>query len=101
MTYMRLTLSVAAIALISACSGDDGLTRVRPRIATEPPPGTELVFDEVVLTRSKVDPIIVIVGNVGEGPLTLDSVTLEGEGASQFRVSSYPNALAPGQRGEL
>ncbi len=104
MTYMvRTALAPFLItaALITSCNGNDSLIRVRPRIVTEPSAGTALTFTEVVLGRSEAEPVIVVIGNVGEGPLSIDDVRLEGEGASQFRVSSHPRALAPGQRGEL
>src|SRR5688572_5422837 len=108
MTYMARNarallapLTILALATITSCNGDDGLVRVRPRIVTEPPAGTELTFDEVVLNRTTVDPVIVVVGNAGEGPLSLQSVRIEGEGASHFLVSSYPKSLSPGARGEI
>jgi hypothetical protein len=88
-------------ALILACNGDDGLVRVRPRIATEPPAGTELVFGEVVLERTSVEPIVIVVRNVGEGPLSIEAVRIEGDGAPQFRISSHPKSLVPGQVGEI
>jgi hypothetical protein len=99
-SLLRSTLA-ASILVSAACGGDDGLVRVRPRIVTEPPAGTELVFGEVVLGRSETDPVIVVVGNVGEGPLELEAVRIEGAAASHFRISSHPRALAPGQRGEV
>lgn len=93
---------VLCAAGIAGCNGDDNLVRLRPRITTEPSPGTELTFSEVVLGKTEADPVIVVVGNTGEGPLQLTSVRIEGAAADQFSVSSYPErAIGPGQRKEV
>src|SRR5687767_7852747 len=108
MTYMaRIARALLAPILILgsttiiSCNGDGGLSVVRPRIVTEPPAGTPLVFGEVVLGKSVADPVIVVVGNVGEGPLSLESVRFEGGAASHFRVSSFPKSLTAGAIGEI
>lgn len=102
-TMLRSPLIFALCAAgIAGCNSDENLVRLRPRITTEPSPGTELTFSEVVLGRTEADPVIVVVGNTGEGPLELTSVRIEGEGADQFYVSSYPErGVLPGQRKEV
>ena len=52
-------------------------------------------------SRSNAEPVIVEIRNEGSGTLRIGSATLEGEGASNFRVSSFPESLAPGGMGEL
>lgn len=97
---LAVALCAATLSLV-ACAGEDGLVIVRPKIETNPESGAILRFDQVVIGGPEGEPRIIQVTNVGEGPLTLEDPTLEGENAGMFRVSSAPKVLAPNQTGEI
>ncbi len=99
---VKAVLGGLSLALIAAsCSDDGALTVLKPSMVLDPEPGSILAFDEVVLTRTKVGPRLITVGNRGDGILSIDSVTVEGAGAAAFRVSSMPTTLLPGNDGEI
>lgn len=97
-------LAVAMVPVmlgLAACSGEEGLVVIRPEIQTNPEPGSIIRFDEVVVGGPEGEPRIIEVTNVGEGPLVIESATIEGANAELFRVSSTPGPLAPNQTGEI
>lgn len=98
---LRVAALAAAAITFAGCTGDEGLVVLRPEIATNPEAGSEIVFDQVVLGGPEGAPRIITVTNVGEGPLVIDSVTVEGVQAEMFEVSSVPGPLAPNQVGEI
>ena len=86
----------------TGCEDSGVLVSLQPEIEVIPPPGTELVFDEVVFgVREDPAPNILTVLSRGSGPLELRAVDLEGEGADQLRVSSFPDRIAVGADGEI
>lgn len=97
---LALAAGLAAQILVG-CNDEGSLGLVKPKLVLDPEAGNTLVFDEVVVGRSVVDPRIVTVANEGDGKLDLEEVLIEGAGAGHFRVSSRPRALLPGQRGEI
>ncbi len=68
----------------------------------DPPPGTTLTFEEVVLGRNKPAPIIITAKSLGPGTLRFDPApSIEGTNAAEFFVSSAPHVLAPSTSGEV
>lgn len=98
-TVSFVGLCSLAGALIS-CGGNDGFTALRPELGLDPEPGA-LTFDDVVLERTTADPLVIEVSNNGDGVLNLTSIRLEGDGAGGIRISSAPDRLQPGTRGEI
>ena len=96
-----LIILTLGFTLLSGCEGEGTLTLVRPEIFGEPAAGTTVVFDQVVLGRTEVDPQIVRVGNRGDAPLSINEVRIDGAGAAGFQVLAKPTTLAPGQQGEI
>lgn len=93
---------LAVLGLVGCGDGSTGLTTLTPEIYGEPPVGTVLEFEEVVLERTRDDRRQVLrVGNRGDSTLRITSVRIEGPGADQFRIISSPARLAPGQINEV
>ncbi|MEM7676316.1 MAG: hypothetical protein AAF449_09975 [Myxococcota bacterium] len=86
---------------LSACESEERLSIVGPEIFGEPAIGTPLVFEEVVLDRTRPSSQVLRIGNRGQGILTVNDVRLEGTSADHFRLGLRPRAVAPGQFGTL
>jgi hypothetical protein len=87
-----------ACALLAGCPDEGTLGRVSPIAVLTPPPGTPLVFEEVVLGKNKAEPRIVNTANEGDADLIV-SAYLESEGP--IRVSSVNKRVIPGDDGEV
>jgi len=100
MLFGACTLLIAAI-FISACGEADTFSVLRPDLIPSPEPGTELQFEEVVLTRTKPGPVRVALTNKGPGVLTIDSAVIEGNGGSAYLLTQAPEVVLPGQTKEV
>ena len=94
--------TVLAVGLLtSACGEQDTFSLLRPDLIPTPEPGTELQFEEVVLTRSKPAPVRVALTNKGPGILTVDSAQIEGTGVAAYLLTQVPEVILPGQTKEV
>ncbi|MCK6552569.1 choice-of-anchor D domain-containing protein, partial [Myxococcota bacterium] len=92
--------SAASAAFVAGCASDDVLGGEDVPVERDPPPGTTLVFDEVVLGRSGAPPIIVRVKSLGTSDVRL-SPAPELDAPSPFRVSSAPKRVNASRAGEI
>jgi hypothetical protein len=74
---------------------------VRAKLVLEPDGPAVLDFGEVVLGRTRAEPIVIIVSNKGDDPLDLSVVEIQNDPAKVFRVSSYPERLPPSGSNEI
>jgi hypothetical protein len=97
---MILALGAGSLALVG-CEGDQGFVALRPKLVLDPAAGSTLTFEDVVIGRTTAEPQVVQVRNTGDGTLIFSAVQVEGEGAGALFVSSAPEQLNPGARGEI
>lgn len=93
---MRRLLIVALWCV--GCEDGAQIGQLRPKMVLDPPPGTTLVFDPMVIGFSKSGPKIIEVENQGAAPLQL-GWRVEGPGPA--RVSSFPKNLEAGKKHEI
>lgn len=94
-----LALSVLALGL-GACEEDSPISTATADLEADPEPGSVLDFGVFVLEEddARDDAFLreIQVRNVGNGPLQLFQVELEGEDASEFVITDRPSVLGPG-----
>src|SRR5688572_4380564 len=94
----RLSVFCAVVGVSSVglgCEGDGGLAVLKPKMVLDPEPATTLAFQEVVITRTEAEPIFIEVGNIGNGPLRVEDLRIEGANAAAFRISTRPKSVLP------
>ncbi|MBK6684953.1 MAG: choice-of-anchor D domain-containing protein [Deltaproteobacteria bacterium] len=86
------------LLLLLGCEEGAQIGQLRPSMILDPPPGTPLGFDPVVIGLSAAGPRIIEVSNDGAASLQLGWRV---EGPDQVRVSSFPKNLEAGRTGEI
>jgi hypothetical protein len=99
----RAALLAVGVAATASVGCDDGgtLTSLVPKLVAEPAPGQSIGFGSVVLSKGTVVRKTIVVGNEGNGVLTLSNVRLEGAGTTDIELFSVPSEIAPGGEREL
>ncbi len=95
-----VTASLLA-GLAVGCEDGGALTSLIPELVADPAPGQSIGFGSVVLSKGAAVRKTIVIGNVGDGVLTLSNVRLEGAGTADIELFSVPREVAPGSEREL
>jgi|GEM_PF-889422 len=98
----RWALVVLALAFSAACGDGEGdLRTTGGTLSLNPPPGTTLEFEPVVLTKNRARSVRLIATNTGDAPLGLSEPRFSGPDAEIFSVLDSPKFLNPGKSGKI